>query len=149
MAPWDEQAWGPDAGQFVIDRPPGHAVNMAFGYGIHTCLGAPLPRLNRLMKICQNYSSKQLSGRYVAGNAEAGRSAGPRSTAPSRRSILPVGVLAGDPDHRDGVLTGHARQRCHRVKDAIAAWHDVGPGLRPLACRSVVSLTKVEQLRSD
>jgi hypothetical protein len=60
-----------------------------------------------------------------------------------------VGVLAGDPDHRDGVLTGHARQRCHRVKDAIAAWHDVGPGLRPLACRSVVSLTKVEQLRSD
>jgi hypothetical protein len=36
-------------------------VNMAFGYGIRTCLGAPLARLNRLMKICQNHSSKQLS----------------------------------------------------------------------------------------
>ena len=44
-ANWDEDAWGPDAGQFVIDRPSGQAANMAFGYGIHTCLGAPLARL--------------------------------------------------------------------------------------------------------
>jgi cytochrome P450 len=44
-ANWDEEAWGPDAGRFVIDRPSWQAANMAFGYGIHTCLGAPLARL--------------------------------------------------------------------------------------------------------
>ncbi|MDH6437098.1 cytochrome P450 [Streptomyces sp. SAI-144] len=44
-ANWDERAWGPDAADFSLDRPAGQATTMAFGYGIHTCLGAPLARL--------------------------------------------------------------------------------------------------------
>ena len=39
----DERQWGPDAGAFRIDQnPQGH---LAFGFGIHFCLGASLARL--------------------------------------------------------------------------------------------------------
>jgi cytochrome P450 len=39
----DERQWGPDAGSFRIDRnPQGH---LAFGFGVHFCLGASLARL--------------------------------------------------------------------------------------------------------
>ena len=38
----DEERW-PDADEFVIDRAPKR--NLAFGEGIHHCLGAPLARL--------------------------------------------------------------------------------------------------------
>lgn len=41
----DETSWGPDAATFSVDRDPGRATLMTFGYGIHTCLGAPLARL--------------------------------------------------------------------------------------------------------
>jgi cytochrome P450 len=41
----DEQVWGADAGEFSLDRRAGKAVLTTFGYGIHTCLGAPLARL--------------------------------------------------------------------------------------------------------
>lgn len=44
-ANWDERAWGADAGEFSLDRAAGQATTMTFGYGIHTCLGAPLARL--------------------------------------------------------------------------------------------------------
>ncbi|MFF3373950.1 cytochrome P450 [Streptomyces sp. NPDC002680] len=44
-ANWDERAWGADAADYSLDRPAGQATTMAFGYGIHTCLGAPLARL--------------------------------------------------------------------------------------------------------
>ena len=44
-ANWDEEAWGDDADAFSLDRPAGQATLMSFGYGIHTCLGAPLARL--------------------------------------------------------------------------------------------------------
>lgn len=44
-ANWDEQVWGADAAEYSLDRPPGQAPTMAFGYGVHTCLGAPLARL--------------------------------------------------------------------------------------------------------
>lgn len=44
-ANWDERAWGADAADFSLDRPAGQATTMAFGHGIHTCLGAPLARL--------------------------------------------------------------------------------------------------------
>ncbi len=40
----DENVWGEDASTFDLRRPPTTAV-LTFGYGIHTCLGAPLARL--------------------------------------------------------------------------------------------------------
>ncbi|MFI7020509.1 cytochrome P450 [Streptomyces sp. NPDC050164] len=44
-ANWDDRAWGADAADYSLDRPAGQATPMTFGYGIHTCLGAPLARL--------------------------------------------------------------------------------------------------------
>lgn len=41
----DEEVWGPDAGTFDLDRPLGQATMLTFGVGIHTCLGAPLARI--------------------------------------------------------------------------------------------------------
>jgi cytochrome P450 len=40
----DERAF-PEPDTFDIDRPPGQAVNVGFGYGIHSCLGAALARM--------------------------------------------------------------------------------------------------------
>lgn len=40
----DERAWGEDAADFRLDR-PGARRQIAFGHGIHLCLGAPLARL--------------------------------------------------------------------------------------------------------
>jgi cytochrome P450 len=40
----DERAF-PDPDTFDIDRSPGQAVNVGFGYGIHSCLGAALARM--------------------------------------------------------------------------------------------------------
>ena len=43
-ANWDEQEWGADAEDFDLERPMASA-HLAFGKGIHSCLGAPLARL--------------------------------------------------------------------------------------------------------
>lgn len=43
-ANWDEDAWGDDAIQFSLDRDNDEG-NVAMGRGIHSCLGAPLARL--------------------------------------------------------------------------------------------------------
>lgn len=40
----DERAWGEDAADYRVDR-PGARRHVAFGHGIHLCLGAPLARL--------------------------------------------------------------------------------------------------------
>jgi cytochrome P450 len=56
----DERAF-PDPDRFDIDRPPGQAVNVGFGYGIHSCLGAALARmeskiaLNMLLDFMPHY----------------------------------------------------------------------------------------------
>jgi cytochrome P450 len=56
----DERAF-PDPDTFDIDRPPGQAVNVGFGYGIHSCLGAALARmesrvaLNMLLDFMPHY----------------------------------------------------------------------------------------------
>jgi cytochrome P450 len=41
----DQGQWGTDACEFSIDRPMIAKSNLAFGRGIHRCLGAPLARL--------------------------------------------------------------------------------------------------------
>ena len=65
-ANWDERAWGPDAAGYSLDRPAGQATTMAFGYGIHTCLGAPLARLEaRLLR--------RGAGRALPGHASCSR----------------------------------------------------------------------------
>jgi cytochrome P450 len=46
----DERAF-PDPDKFDIDRPPGQAVNVGFGYGIHSCLGAALARMESRIAI--------------------------------------------------------------------------------------------------
>jgi cytochrome P450 len=43
-ANWDESVWGSDAMQFALDRDRSTS-HLSFGYGIHTCLGAPLARI--------------------------------------------------------------------------------------------------------
>ncbi len=43
-ANWDETVWGADAGEYDLDRGTPEPM-MSFGNGIHTCLGAPLARL--------------------------------------------------------------------------------------------------------
>jgi cytochrome P450 len=43
-ANWDEEVWGPDAGDFDLGRGTPQQL-LSFGVGIHTCLGAPLARL--------------------------------------------------------------------------------------------------------
>jgi cytochrome P450 len=40
----DERAF-PDPDVFDIDRPRDQGVNVGFGYGIHSCLGAALARI--------------------------------------------------------------------------------------------------------
>ncbi len=56
----DERAF-PDPDTFDIDRPAGQAVNVGFGYGIHSCLGAALARmesriaLNMLLDFMPHY----------------------------------------------------------------------------------------------
>lgn len=43
-ANWDEQEWGADAEEFDLERPMA-GDHLAFGKGIHACLGAPMARL--------------------------------------------------------------------------------------------------------
>jgi cytochrome P450 len=56
----DERAF-PEPDKFDIDRPREQAVNVGFGYGIHSCLGAALARmestiaLNMLLDFMPNY----------------------------------------------------------------------------------------------
>jgi cytochrome P450 len=56
----DERAF-PDPDRFDIDRPRDQGVNVGFGYGIHSCLGAALARmesgiaLNRLLDLMPSY----------------------------------------------------------------------------------------------
>jgi cytochrome P450 len=40
----DEQRWGEDSRRFRVDR-PGATAHLAFGRGIHACIGAPLARI--------------------------------------------------------------------------------------------------------
>jgi cytochrome P450 len=44
-ANWDRQAWGADALEFDIERDRSAAGHLSFGRGAHTCLGAPIARM--------------------------------------------------------------------------------------------------------
>ncbi|MEE6169686.1 MULTISPECIES: cytochrome P450 [unclassified Mycolicibacterium] len=46
----DESRWGNDSLDFRMDRPDSLA-HLAFGRGIHTCIGAPLARIEAKMSI--------------------------------------------------------------------------------------------------
>ncbi|MEU6261093.1 cytochrome P450 [Streptomyces sp. NPDC047043] len=63
----DEQVWGPEAQEFSLDREtlPAH---LSLGYGIHTCLGAPLARLEvrvMLEALLDRYPGMRLAEDYV------------------------------------------------------------------------------------
>src|SRR5262249_45985852 len=63
----DEDAWGADAAEFSIDREPGQATPATFGYGIHTCLGAPLARLETrllLEEMAERFPGMRLADGY-------------------------------------------------------------------------------------
>jgi cytochrome P450 len=73
----DERAF-PDADRFDIERPRDQAVNLGLGYGIHSCLGAALARmesaiaLDRLLDLMPKYDvihegCKRVSMTNVAG----------------------------------------------------------------------------------
>ncbi|QJY48024.1 cytochrome P450 [Pseudonocardia broussonetiae] len=49
-ANWDEQVWGDSALEFDLDRPRA-AAHLSFGSGIHTCLGAPIARIEARVTI--------------------------------------------------------------------------------------------------
>lgn len=66
-ANWDEDTWGPDAHEFRLDR---HDVgaHVAFGKGPHTCLGAPLARLEArvmLTELLRRFPGLRLAPDYV------------------------------------------------------------------------------------
>ena len=64
----DEEAWGEDAAAFSLDRGTGHATPLTFGYGIHTCLGAPLARLEArllLEALVERFPSLRLAPSYA------------------------------------------------------------------------------------
>lgn len=46
----DEERWGPESLTFNVDR-PNSATHLAFGRGIHTCIGAPLARIEARIAI--------------------------------------------------------------------------------------------------
>ncbi|MEZ0353747.1 cytochrome P450 [Mycobacterium sp. pR1184] len=46
----DEKRWGPDSQKYRFDRPHA-AAHLAFGRGIHTCIGAPLARIEARIAI--------------------------------------------------------------------------------------------------
>jgi cytochrome P450 len=63
----DEETWGEDAEAFSLDRGTGHATSLTFGYGIHTCLGAPLARLEArllLEALVKRFPSLRLAPSY-------------------------------------------------------------------------------------
>lgn len=73
-ANWDDTVWGPDATEYALDRERSTS-HLSFGYGIHTCLGAPLARIEvRLMTeaLLDRYPDMRLAEDYrwekIAGN---------------------------------------------------------------------------------
>jgi cytochrome P450 len=73
----DERAFT-DADSFNINRDRGQAQNLAFGYGIHSCLGAALARmesgiaLNRLLDLMPRYEVDRAGLRRVTMTNVAG-----------------------------------------------------------------------------
>lgn len=66
-ANWDESAWGDSALEFDLDR-PGTAAHLAFGSGIHTCLGAPIARIEARLVIealAERFPDLRLSDEYT------------------------------------------------------------------------------------
>jgi cytochrome P450 len=91
----DERAF-PDADRFDIDRAPGRAQNIGFGYGVHSCLGAALARLESrvaielLLDVIPEYDVDRSRLRRVAMTNVAGYSSVPvRQRTRDRADALP------------------------------------------------------------
>ncbi len=92
----DEAEFGPDASELVVDRSPNN--HLAFGYGVHFCVGAALARLEAelvLTAMSDRFGTLEVAG--AVHNSASTVVAGLRKAMLSGDSAVPAGASPGGP----------------------------------------------------